>query len=82
MPSQTIQAGDIVDVLAASARMNVVREQDGAIVIIDVPPDVAGDEAARLNAEARVEPYAMYLGELARYVPLDPDEGNDDGGDA
>jgi hypothetical protein len=59
---------------------NVVRQQDGALIIRDITLDQARSEAARLNAEARIpigahdgdhpEPRratSMYLGEVCIY---------------
>jgi hypothetical protein len=52
---------------------DVCRAQDGALVVVGVSLDLARSEAARLNAEARVQapdrdgPTGMYLGELVRY---------------
>lgn len=59
---------------------NVVRAQDGALIIRDVPLKTARSEASRLNAEANVpigahdpehpEPRratSMYMGEVCRY---------------
>lgn len=59
---------------------DVVRSQDGALVIVGVDLDLARSEAARLNAEAKVTnpdhlhpdthqpmPTGMWHGEVCRY---------------
>lgn len=58
---------------------DVVRSQDGALVVRDVDLDTAREEKARLNAESRLPhptlrdarnnpvPTGMFLGEMVRY---------------
>lgn len=53
------------DALAAPPTYNVVRSQDGALVVSGVGIDLAYAEAARLNAEA-----SMVVGQLQDGTPI------------